>query len=133
ADPTNLHACTVDEVPSPARETNTVMAAMPAHADAVAVLPRLHAGSDLVDDANHLVSGHARIRDPREPAVFRDYIAVADPTCLNANPNVARGGLRNVAFHDFKIRARLRHLNSFHLCHFRLLLTWFCRSEYRAG
>ena len=91
---------------------------MPAHADAFAFFPVLYTGSDLVDHAGDLVSGNARIRDTGKQAVFGEDIAVTDSTGLNANPHLSRAGLRNLAFHDFEVRSRLRYLHCFHFCHF---------------
>src|SRR5262249_35671114 len=120
--PTNLRICAVDEITSSARRASAVLAAMPADADPFAFLPVFHTRPDLVDHANYLVSGDARLRYPRKQAILRDYIAVADSTRLNANPYMSRCGLRDFTFHEFEVRSGLRYLHYFHFCHLLSLL-----------
>src|SRR5262249_24749779 len=109
-DPGNLRICAVHVIASPARWTSPVLAAMPADADPFALLPVLYARPDLVDDADHFVSGHAWIRYPGKNAFLCDNITVTDSTRLNANPDLSRAGLRDFTFNDFEVGARLRYL-----------------------
>src|SRR5215471_16480672 len=77
ADTANLPVRAVHEIPSPAGETSAVLSAMPADADSLTLLPLFHAGSNLIDHADYLVSRHTRVRDTGKEALLRDYIAVA--------------------------------------------------------
>src|SRR5262249_38934601 len=119
ANSANLHICAVDEITSSARQASSVLAAVPADADPFAFLPILYTRSDFIDHADYFVSGNARIRHPGKQTVFRDHIAMADSTRLNANPHMSRSWLRNLTFHEFEIRTRLRYLHHFH-CYLRL-------------
>src|SRR5262245_18647308 len=114
ADSANLHICAVDDITSSARQASSVLAAVPADADPLAFLPVPHTRSDLIDHADDFVSGDARIRHPGKQTIFRDHIAMADSTRLNANPHMSRSGLRNFTFHELEIRTRLRYLYHFH-------------------
>src|SRR5215813_7187295 len=87
---------------------------MPADTDPFALRPVLYARSERVDDADHLVSGHARIRHAGQGTFLRDYITVTDSTRLNANPDLSRPGLRYFTFDHFKVRPWLRYLHRFH-------------------
>src|SRR5437867_12425487 len=90
---------------------------MPADADPFTLPPALCTRADLVDDANHFMSGNAWIRHPGKEAVLCGYIAVTDSTRLNANPDLPRGRRRDLTFDDFEVRSRLRYLHRFHFCH----------------
>src|SRR5215475_4982926 len=114
ANSANLHICAVDDIASSAGQASSVLAAVPADADPLAFLPVPHTWSDLIDHADDFVSGDARIRHPGKQTIFRDHIAMADSTRLNANPHMSRSWLRNLTFHEFKIRTRLRYLHHFH-------------------
>jgi hypothetical protein len=82
---------------------------MPADTDPFALRPVLYTSPDLVDNANHFVSGHTWIRYPGKNAFLRGYIAVTDSTRLNANPDLSRAGLRDFTFDHFKVRPWLRY------------------------
>jgi hypothetical protein len=118
----NLRIRAVNEIASPARGTSAILAAMPADADPFALRPVLYTSRDLVDHANHFVSGHAWIRYPRKNTFFRGYIAVTDSTRLNANPDLSRAGLPDFTLDQFEVRPRLGYLHRFHLCHVPFLL-----------
>src|SRR5438034_4045725 len=118
----NLPIRTVGEITPPARGARAVLAAMPADSDSFAFLPVLHTRADTVDNAGHLVSGHARIRHSRKEAFLRNYIAVANSTRLNTNPHMTWTGLRDFTVHKLEIRSRLGYLHHFHFCHLPSLL-----------
>src|SRR5215470_16042210 len=113
----NLSIHAVNEIASPARGTSAILTAMPADADPFALPPVLYTSPDRVDDPNHFVSGHARVRYPGKNAFLRGYIAVTDSTRLDANPDLCRARLPDFTFDDFEVRTRLRYLHHFHLCH----------------
>src|SRR5216684_2467932 len=105
------------EITPPARQAGAILAAVPAYADALALLPLRHAGAYVVDDAGHFVSRHSRIDDARPGAVFREDIAVTDPARLHADPHFARSRLGNLPLDNREVRSCLRDLRHFHLCH----------------
>ena len=113
----NLRIRAINKIASPARGTSAVLAAMPADPHPFALPPVLYTSPDRVDDPNHFVSGHARVRYPGKNAFLRGYIAVTDSTRLDANPDLCRARLPDFTFDDFEVRTRLRYLHHFHLCH----------------
>src|SRR5216683_7794113 len=115
ADSANLTIRAIHEVSSPARQTSAILAAVPADTYSLALLPVLHACSELVYHASYFMSGNTRIGNSGKESLLGHYITVADSTCLNANPYVSRTRFRDFTFHDFKIGSRLRYLHNFHL------------------
>src|SRR5205807_5307519 len=78
ADATDLEVRAGPEVAPPARRTGAVLPAVPADANALALLPRRHAGAHLIDDTVNLVSGHSCIVYAGDDASFRHDVAVSD-------------------------------------------------------
>jgi hypothetical protein len=78
------------------------MAAVPAHANALAWFPLSDASTDCVYDADHFVAGHARILDSRPLTFFDERVAVADAAGLNFDSYLAWTGLWNFTFNQFE-------------------------------
>jgi hypothetical protein len=108
---------TVYEVASPAGQTGAVLPAVPTYANPVSLTPAIHIRSELVDCPGDFVSGNARIRDAGKLAFFRDHVAVANSTGLNANPDLSWPGLWDLPFDDLEVSPSPGYLNSFHLRH----------------
>src|SRR6266849_5975255 len=77
------------------------MSPMPAHADALTLLPARNAHTRSVDHARDLVPGNARILDPRPVAFLHHRIAVTNPAGFDLNPHLSRAGFRNVPLYKF--------------------------------
>jgi hypothetical protein len=90
---------------------------VPTYADPVSLTPTLHTGSKLVDCPRDFVSGNARIRNARKQAFFRHYITVANPTGLNANPDLSWPRLWDLALDNLEVSPGFGYLHSFHFRH----------------
>jgi hypothetical protein len=90
---------------------------MPAHADTVALIPILYAGSYLVDCPGDFVSGNAGIRNAGKQAFFGHHIAVTNPTGLNTNPDLSRPRLWDLPLDNLQVSPGSGYLNGFHLRH----------------
>ena len=106
----------IAKISTPALQTGVVLAAVPAHAHALPLLPGGNARAHRVDHARHFMSWHARILDPRPPAFHRQHVAVTNSTCLYFDPHLSRARFGNLPLHHFKARSRLRDLRRFHGC-----------------
>jgi hypothetical protein len=93
------------------------MAAMPAHAHALAGFPLRHARAQGIDDADDFMAGHAGILQAWPLAFFHDRIAVADAAGLHFDPHPAGARLGNVTFNEFKSSARAGNLGNTHFSH----------------
>lgn len=110
------------EVAVTAMRAVAAMPAVPAHADALPLLPALHTRAAPFDHARDLMSRYARKLQSRPKTFLRERIAVADTAGLHLDQHVSFGRLRHIALDDFQRAVRLRHLHCLHLCH-RLLLS----------
>ena len=117
ADSGNPEVCAVREIAPPASQAGSVLPAVPANADALALPPLRHACAHLVDHTSHFVSWHARVHDARPAALFREYIAMTDPARLHAYPHLASSRLRDLPLGNFEVRSCPRYLRHFHLRH----------------
>jgi hypothetical protein len=90
---------------------------MPTHANAPSLTPTLYTCSDVVDGAGDFVSGNARIRNARKQAFFGHHIAVANPTGLNANPDLSCTRLWDLPLDNLQFPPGFGDLNSLHLRH----------------
>jgi hypothetical protein len=91
--------------------------AVPTYADAVSLTPTLHVGSDLGDCPGDLVSGNSRIRNARKQAFFRNYVTVAYPTGVNANPDLSWPRLWDLPLDNLEASPGFGYFHSFHLRH----------------
>jgi hypothetical protein len=91
------------------------MAAVPAHADALAGFPVGHVGAHGINAAGDFVSGNARILDARPVAFLDECVAVANAAGFDFDPDLAASGLGNASLDEFEITAGLADLDSFHL------------------
>ena len=115
--PETLSVRTVHEIAAPARQAGSILAAVPAHADVLTLLPVRHAGAHIVDHAGHFVSGHTREDDAGPRTILREDIAVTHPARQHADPHFARAGLGNLPLDNREGRSCRRDLRHFHLCH----------------
>src|SRR5579862_7026057 len=104
----------IAEVSSSAGSTGVVLAAVPADAGALSLLPSGNTGAHFIDDARHLMSGSAGILNPGPKAFFREAVTVANTTRLHLDPDLSGTRLRNLALDDLEIGSRLGNLCYFH-------------------
>jgi hypothetical protein len=95
----------------------SAITAMPAHPNPHAYLPVGYIGSHGIDDAHHLVPGHARILNARDGASDREHVAVAYTAGLHFDAHLALFWFWNVALDDLKIGVGLGDLDDFHSRH----------------
>src|SRR5204863_129865 len=118
ADASDLLALAVDEEALAAGVTDEAMAAVPAYAHPVALLPLGHVGADLLDATGDLVTRNARQRKAWIGAELHQRIAVTDTAGFHLDPDLPRRRLRYFALDQLECAARLRHLDAPH--HLRL-------------
>ena len=93
------------------------MAAVPAHAGALAFGPSLNADAYRIDNAGDFMPRHARILDARPQAFLGHSITVADAAGFNFDPHLAGTGFGNFPFDDLKGSICSGHLRHTHLRH----------------
>ena len=93
-----------NEVAAAASRTSSVVAAVPADADALAFFPNGDAGPDFVDDAGNFVARRTRINDAREEA---------DAAGLDADADMSQGRLRDFALLQLEIGTGLGDYGDF--------------------
>ena len=100
------------------RLTGETVAAVPPRANAVALAPRRHVGTDGIDPADHLVARDPRITHAREGSLNDEGVAVADTTGLDVDAYFRRSRVRDLALDDFEVGTRLGDNRRLHrLCH----------------
>jgi len=97
-DATDFLVDTIDEIAAAAWQAGSVMAAVPADADALALLPNGDARADFIDNAGDFVAGRTRIGYAGPEAVLDEVVAEADAARLHADADLSCGRLGNVAF-----------------------------------
>src|SRR5437867_9465381 len=97
---------TPDKIPTTTRDTLTTVPAMPSHTHPLALLPRRHARSDLVDHSGHLVARDARVLQPGPMALLPKQVAMADPTGMHLDAHLVRPRCRDLPFDHVERRAR---------------------------
>ncbi len=122
-DARNSFVRTVYEIALAACGAGEVVTAMPADADAVALLPGGHPRPWFVHYARNLMAGNARILNARERAVFHKMVAEANAASLHFNAHLPGPGLWNFALNNFKIAARFGNLHYFHFRHWGIRLS----------
>ncbi len=90
------------------------MTAMPTHADTHPFLPIRHVRAHSVDEAHHLVAGHAGILNAGNRAHDRQHVAVTNTAGLHLDAHLPRLRLRHVALDNFKSGIGFRNLRNFH-------------------
>src|SRR5262249_1233483 len=113
----DLRPLAVDEEALPARVALEAVASVPAHAHALADLPRGDVGPHRVDAPRDLVAGHARQGHPRERARADERVAVAHPAGLDLHADLVVSGLGYAALDDLERSVRLRDLYGLHREH----------------
>src|SRR5581483_9901307 len=114
ADAANLHVLAITKIATAALPARVVVATVPANANTLSFLPRGNALPDPINDARHLMSGHAGILNARPRALYREHVAVAHTTGLHPDEHLSWTRLGNFALHDFKARSRFRYLRYLH-------------------
>jgi hypothetical protein len=103
-----------DEVAPAARFADEVMAAVPAHAHALADFPVGHVRAEGVHATGNLVSRNAGILQPGPMTVLDQDVTVADAAGFHFDTDRAGSGLGNFALHDFERASGLADLGGFH-------------------
>lgn len=83
ADAGNFLVGAMDEISAAALQAGSVVATVPAYADALTLFPSGDAGADFVDDAGDFVTGRAGIGDAGEETVLDELLAEADAASLD--------------------------------------------------
>jgi hypothetical protein len=113
----NFQITAIAKISAAAGGTRIVLTAVPPNTDALTILPVGNAGTELIDDANHLVSWNTRVLNSGPRAFFRKNVTVADATGLHLDPHVSRARLRYLAVDDLEFSSRLRDLRHLHWCY----------------
>jgi hypothetical protein len=92
------------------------VAAVPADANALALLPAGNIGTEFIDDARDFVSRNTGILNSWPSAFFREHVTVADPAGLHFDEHLSRTRLRNFVLDDLEIASRLGDLYCLHWC-----------------
>ena len=121
ADAANFQVPAIAEISAPALPTRVVLAAVPADADTLPLLPCGNTVAHFIDDACHFMSGNARILNSRPQAFFREHVTVANAAGLHLDPHLSCIRLRNLALDDLEICSGFGNLRHLHLCH----LHWY--------
>jgi hypothetical protein len=95
--------------------------AVPAYADALALLPRCDAGAEFGDDAGNFVAGSAWVSQAGKEPVFDQMVTEADCAGLHADADLAGPGLRDLALLEFEVCAGLGDYGDFHFRHLNFL------------
>ena len=77
------------------------VAAIPSHPHPLTFRPADHASADLINDPRDFMPGNARVLDTGPVAFLREFVTVADSTCLHANADCAGARLWYVTFNQF--------------------------------
>jgi hypothetical protein len=93
------------------------LATVPADADAVADAPASHVGPDGIDTTDDLVTRHPRQLDSREQRQLGERVAVADPTGLDPDADLARTRVGNRTLDDLEWPVGTRDLCDSHRAH----------------
>ena len=113
----------VDEEAFAAGVADEAVAAVPADAHPVALLPLGHVGADLVDAPGDLVARNPRQRQAGKRAGLHEGVAVADSAGFDLDADLARGGFWELALDELERAIGLGHLyGPHHLWHRPLLV-----------
>src|SRR5262249_16441516 len=93
----------IDEIAFPATITGETVSAVPAHADALAVLPGGDTGANLVDAPHYLMTGDAGVRDAGPETVLDQVIAVANAARFDLDADLIRSRLGKRPLHRFEV------------------------------
>src|SRR5438046_1729973 len=116
ADARNFQILAVAKISATTRETRTVVAAVPADADALPLLPLGNTVAQFIDDARDFMPWNARILNSGPRALFREHVTVADAAGLHLDEHVSCAWLRNLSLDNLEIGSRLRNLGHLHWC-----------------
>jgi hypothetical protein len=93
------------------------MAAVPAHAGALAFGPSLNAGAYRIDNTGDFMPRHARILDARPRSLLGHGITVTDAASFDLDAHRTGAGFGDFAFNNFKGSIRPSDLHNTHLRH----------------
>ncbi|SPE28870.1 hypothetical protein SBA2_410053 [Acidobacteriia bacterium SbA2] len=116
ADARDFHIAAIAEVSAPAGVARSVMAAVPAHANTLALLPGGNTRTEFINNARDLVPGNSGILNAWPQAILGEHVTVADPTGLHLDAYVTCAGRGNFALDDLKIGSPLGNLCHLHGC-----------------
>ena len=104
----------IAKVAAAALEAGVVLSAMPADANALALLPGCDAGAELVDETGNFVAGNARIFEPGPEAFLGEDVTMADATGLDFDTDLIGAGRGDFAFDNLEVGAGFGDLGDFH-------------------
>ena len=93
------------------------MAAVPSNANPLPSTPIHNAIAHLLDQADDLVPGNARVLDAGKRAELCERVAVADAAGLDLDEDLARAGRWDVALNRLEWTIGFFHLQRPHACH----------------
>src|SRR6267143_4372694 len=114
ADAGDLFPLAVDEEALATGVADEAVAAVPADAYPVALLPLGHVGANFLDPTGDLVARNARIRNAWIGAELHQRIAVTDSAGFYLDADLPRRGLRKLVLDRLECAAGLRHLDGPH-------------------
>jgi hypothetical protein len=100
------------------------MAAVPAHAHALARLPLRNASAHRIHYADDFVTGDAGVLQSRPVAFLYQRIAVANAAGLNFDSHLAGSWLGNFTFYNFKRSTGPDNLGNTHFWHNQIELNF---------
>src|SRR4029077_8144684 len=107
----------VGKIAAPAVEARVVLSAVPADADALALLPIGDARTEVGNDAGDFVAGRTRVGQAGPVPVFDQTVAEADAAGLHVDADLAGAGLRDFALLEFEGGAGFGDHGDFHFWH----------------
>jgi hypothetical protein len=87
---------------------------MPAHTDALSLLPVGHTVTRFVNNADDFMPRDAGILNSGPTAVLRECITVTDAAGLDLDAHLCRARFRNLALGDLELSSWLGNPHSFH-------------------
>ena len=82
----------ITKISAPALATGVVVAAVPADADTLPLLPLSNTGAYFIDDAGDFMSWNAGILNSGPAAFFREHVTVADTAGLHLDAHLSCPG-----------------------------------------
>jgi hypothetical protein len=102
ADAGDFDILAIAKVAAAAFATGVIVAAVPAHTDALAFLPGGDTGANFVDDAGYFMAWDAGILDTGPGALDGEGVTVTDATGLDFDADLSGGGAGDFAVDDLE-------------------------------
>jgi hypothetical protein len=113
----DLEVLAENELASPAVIAGKVVSAVPPHAHMLARLPLRHSRPHCIYVTADFMAWNPGIGQSGEAALLGKHITMTNPAGLYLDPDLARTGLGNLSFHQFKRTTGFGNLCDFHACH----------------